>query len=226
LGFQQKEGIDFEETFASVVNPTSTRILLTLAAILSWPVHQGDVKAAFLSSNLDKPVYMKPPKDIALPNGFCLIVVRALYGLKQSPRAWYQKLRDTLVGWNWRMSAYDPCVFINDNTGLILEVHVDDINVMGKELQSILEFKSQISSTFQMTDEGECSWYLGMHVEQKPGEIRIHQRKYVDEIVAKYGFKDAASVKSPLERASNSPPQTITPLTQNIARSTSPKSAL
>jgi hypothetical protein len=51
-----------------------------------------------------------------------------------------------------------------------------------------------------MTNEGECSWYLGMHVEQKPGEIRIHQRKFVDEIVAKYGFKDAASVKSPLEK--------------------------
>jgi hypothetical protein len=172
-GFQQEEGID-EETFASVVKPASTRILLALAAILSWPIHQGDVKTAFLNSNLDKPVYMRPPKDIKLPPGFCLMVIRALYGLKQSPRAWYQKLRTTLISWGWRMSAYDPCVFINDSTGLILEVHVDDINVMGRDLQTILEFKSQISQTFQMTDEGECSWYLGMHVEQKTGEIRIH----------------------------------------------------
>jgi hypothetical protein len=133
-GFQQEEGIDYEETFASVVKPTSTRILLALAAILSWPIHQGDVKTAFLNSDLDKAVYMKPPKDITLPNGFCLMVVRALYGLKQSPRAWYQKLRDTLISWNWRMSSFDPCVFINDTSGLILEVHVDDKNVMGKEL--------------------------------------------------------------------------------------------
>ena len=51
-----------------------------------------------------------------------------------------------------------------------------------------------------MTDEGECSWYLGMHVEQRPGEVRIHQKKYIDEIVAKYGFQDAASVKTPLEK--------------------------
>ena len=199
-GFQQEEGIDYEETFASVVKPTSTRILLALAAILSWTIHQGDVKTAFLNSDLDKPVYMRPPKDIKLPHGFCLMVIRALYGLKQSPRAWYQKLRSTLINWNWRMSAYDPCVFINDDTRLILEVHVDDINVMGKDLQMILKFKTQISQTFQMTDEGECSWYLGMHIEQRPGEVRIHQKKYIDEIVAKYGFRDAAPVKTPLEK--------------------------
>ena len=82
-GFQQEEGIDYEETFASVVKSTSTRILLALAAILSWNIHQGDVKTAFLNSDLDKPVYMKPPKDIRLPHGFCLMVIRALYGLKQ-----------------------------------------------------------------------------------------------------------------------------------------------
>lgn len=199
-GFQQEEGIDYEETFASVVKPASTRILLALAAILSWIVHQGDVKTAFLNSDLDKPVYMRAPKDIKLPRGFCLLLIKALYGLKQSPRAWYQKLRNTLVDWGWRMSAYDPCVFINDSTGLILEVHVDDINVMGKDIQAILDFKTQISRTFPMTDEGECSWYLGMHVEQDRGEIRIHQKKYIDEIVAKYGFSDVAPVKTPLDK--------------------------
>jgi hypothetical protein len=98
-GFQQEEGIDYDETFASVVKPASTRILLALAAILHWRVHQGDIKTAFLNSDLERPVYMRPPKEIELPHGFCLIVVRALYGLKQSPRAWYQKFRQTLIGW-------------------------------------------------------------------------------------------------------------------------------
>lgn len=176
-GFQQEEGIDYDETFASVVKPASTRILLALAASLHWYIHQGDVKTAFLNSDLDKPVHMRPPKDIKLPRGYCLLLIKALYGLKQSPRAWYQKLRDILISWGWRMSAYDPCVFINDSTGLILEVHVHDINVMGKDLQVTLDFKSQISQKFTMTDEGECSWHLGMHVEQKPGEIRIHQKQ-------------------------------------------------
>ena len=71
-GFQQGEGIDYEETFASVVKSASTRILLALAAICQWHVHQGDVKTAFLNSDLDKPVYMKAPMDVQLPRGHCL----------------------------------------------------------------------------------------------------------------------------------------------------------
>lgn len=78
------------------------------------------------------------------------------------------------------MSAYEPCVFIKGGSGLFLEVHVDDMNVMGKDLKAILDVKTQISNVFPMTNEGECSWYLVMHVEQKPGQVRIHQRKYVD----------------------------------------------
>ncbi|OQE71140.1 hypothetical protein PENNAL_c0111G02651, partial [Penicillium nalgiovense] len=198
-GFQQEEGIDYEETFASVVKSASTRILLALAALCHWHIHQGDVKTAFLNSDLDKPVYMKAPRDVQLPRGCCLLLLKALYGLKQSPRAWYQKLRDTLVRWGWRISAYDPCVFINDGTGLILEVHVDDINVMGRSLQEILNFKGQFSKEFPISDEGECSWYLGMHIEQKPGEIHLHQKQYIDQIVTKYGFKDAAPAKTPLD---------------------------
>jgi hypothetical protein len=199
-GFQQEEGLDFEETFASVVKPASTRILLALAAILHWHIHQADVKTAFLNSTLDKPVYMKAPRDVQLPSGYCLLLIKALYGLKQSPRAWYQKLRDTLISWGWRMSAYDPCVFINDKFGLILEVHVDDINVMGRSLQAILDFKVQFAKQFPISDEGECSWYLGMHVEQKLGEVHVHQKQYIDQIVKKYGFGDAAPVKTPLDK--------------------------
>lgn len=199
-GFQQEEGIDFEETFASVVKPTSTRILLAIACVKGWDVHTGDVQVAFLNSNLSKAVAVKPPKGVTLPKGYILMVIKALYGLKQSPRAWYRKFADTLRNWGWRVSAYDACVFINDITGLILEVHVDDINVMGADLQAVLDFKAQLSSEFKMTDGGKCSWYLGMHIDQEPGVTTIHQRKYIDDILAKYGFTNAAPASTPLDR--------------------------
>jgi hypothetical protein len=86
-GFQQEEGIDYDETFAAVVKPASYRILFALAAIFGWVAHQSDVKTAFLNSMLDKPVYIRPPKGgMELPPGNVLLVRRALYGLKQSPR--------------------------------------------------------------------------------------------------------------------------------------------
>jgi hypothetical protein len=196
-GFQQEEGIDNEETFAAVVKPASYRILFAIAAIYSWLIHQADVKTAFLNSSLPKPVHMRAPKGIDLPRGMCFLVLRAIYGLKQSPREWYQKFKDTMQGWGWRISAYDPCVFIDDNTGLILQLHVDDMTVFGSNLQAILK-KAQLSETFQITDEGECSWYLGMHVEQKTREIRIHQKQYTDQILAKSGFENITPAHTPV----------------------------
>jgi hypothetical protein len=199
-GFQQEEGIDYEETFAAVVKPASYRILFAIAAILGWPIHQADVKTAFLNSTLSKPVYMKAPKGVEIPRGMCFLVLRAIYGLKQSPREWYQEFKNTIQSWEWRVSAYDPCVFINDSNGLILQLHVDDITIFGSNSQTIVEFKARLSETFRITDEGECSWYLGMHVEQKPGEIRIHQKQYVDQILTKYGFGRASPAKTPLDK--------------------------
>jgi len=197
-GFQQQEGIDYEETFAAVVKPASYRILFAIAAIYGWQIHQADVKTAFLNSSLPKPVHMRAPKGIDLPRGMCFLVLRAIYGLRQSPREWYQKFKDTMQGWGWRVSAYDPCVFIDDNTRLILQLHVDDMTVFGSNLQAILKFKTQLSETFQITDEGECSWYLGMHVEQKPGDIRIHQKQYIDQTLAKYGFENITPAHTPM----------------------------
>ena len=70
---------------AAVVKPASYRILFALAAIYSWRIHQADVKTAFLNSSLPKPVHMWDPKGIDLPRGMCFLVLRAIYGLKQSP---------------------------------------------------------------------------------------------------------------------------------------------
>jgi hypothetical protein len=92
------------------------------------------------------------------------------------------------------MAAYDPCVFFN-KLGLILEVHV-----MGRSLQAILDFKVQFAKLFPISNEGECSWYLGMHIEQIPGEIYFHQTQYIDQIVKKYGIGDTAPVKTALDK--------------------------
>lgn len=113
-GFQQREGIDYGETFAAVVKPASFRILFALAARLGWKIHQMDVKTAFLNGDLEHTVYMKPPPGMKLPKGYVLQLLKSLYGLNQSLRAWYEKFRSTIGAWGWRASAHDPCVFINE----------------------------------------------------------------------------------------------------------------
>jgi hypothetical protein len=100
-----------------------------------------------------------------IPQGYVLMVLRAIYGLNQSPRYWYKKFTGYMLKLGWRMSAYDPCVFIYDEKCLFMLMHVDDILIFGADLQAILKFKMQMAEEFSVTDEGECFWYFGMHVE-------------------------------------------------------------
>ena len=87
LGYQKKEGVDYEETFAPVEKQTTTfRVMLALAQVHNFHIHQLDVDSAFLYAPLDEEVYMKPPLDMELSRGKCLQLLKSLYGLKQAPR--------------------------------------------------------------------------------------------------------------------------------------------
>ena len=88
-GFSQRPGLDFDQTFSPVVKPATIRMVLHLAAARDWPVHQLDVKNAFLHGDLTEKVYCQQPAgfvDPAHPNDICLLQ-KSLYGLKQAPRA-------------------------------------------------------------------------------------------------------------------------------------------
>ena len=90
-GYNQIEGIDFDETFAPVAKMNIIRVLLSLAANLNWPLKQFDVKNVFLHGELIEEVYMDlPPGYKTAPSGnFVCRLRKSLYGLKQSPRAWF-----------------------------------------------------------------------------------------------------------------------------------------
>ena len=72
------------------------------------------------------------------------------------------------------------------------------MTIFGSNLQVILKFKAQLSETFEMTVEGECSWYLGMHIQQTLGEMCIHQKHYIDQILAKFGFENIKPAHTPV----------------------------
>jgi hypothetical protein len=199
-GFQQREGIDYVETFAAVVKPASYRIFFALAAQFGYKVHQMDVKTAFLNGKLENVVYMKPPPGLKVSKGHVLKLLRSLYGLNQAPRAWYEKFCTTMEKKGWRVSPYDPCVFIHDTIRLLLCLWVDDILIAGKNDKDIAECKQQLSDSFDMTDEGECSYYLGMHVEQSESCITVHQEQYVNQMLQRYGLNDIPVTRTPLPK--------------------------
>jgi hypothetical protein len=103
-----------------------------------------DVKTAFLNGELESEVYMKPPPGIQIPRGKVLRLRRSLYGLKQSPRSWYDKFRKTMEKWSWQVSPYDPCVFLQSDLGLYVALWVDDILIFGAKHDPINAFKAQL----------------------------------------------------------------------------------
>ena len=93
-GYAQKEGIDYEETFASVAWYTSIRTMISLAAKRGWEIHQMDVKTTFLNSAIEEEVYIEHPEGFETheKKSHVCRLKKALYGLKQAPRAWYGRM--------------------------------------------------------------------------------------------------------------------------------------
>ena len=96
--------MDYEETFAPIAKINSVRILLSLAANRDWPLHQFDVKNAFLHGDLEEEVYMDVPpgfEDSKTEGKVCRLK-KSLYGLKQSPRAWFERFMQAMLWFGFR----------------------------------------------------------------------------------------------------------------------------
>ena len=93
-GFTQKEGIDYQETFSPVAMYTSIQVIISLASVLGWKLHQMDVKTTFLNGKIEREVFAEQPDGFILHNkGIHVCKLRkALYGLKKAPRVWYDGL--------------------------------------------------------------------------------------------------------------------------------------
>jgi hypothetical protein len=197
-GFTQEEGIDYEETFSSVVKSSSYKFLFAMAALLGLRVYLMDVKTAFLHGNLEQDLYMKAPPGFPIEKGKVLRLVKAIYGLKQAPRQWYSRLRSEMEKMNFRPSNFDTCVFIHNTYLLIVAIWVDDLLIFGRDERTIEAFKKQMTSTFTMTDEGLCRYYLGMNIEQGNGYIKIHQKRYAKQILDRFGFTNLLPARTPM----------------------------
>nr|GFA89100.1 hypothetical protein [Tanacetum cinerariifolium] len=130
-GYRQEEGIDFEESFASVSRLEAIRIFLAFFAHKNMVVYQIDVKTAFLNGNLREEVYVSQPNgfvDSDNPNHVYKLK-KALYGLKQAPRAWYDMLSSFLISQDFSKRSVNPTLFIcRDGKELLLvQIYVDDI---------------------------------------------------------------------------------------------------
>lgn len=157
-GFEQRDGVEYLETFAPVVRWETIRILVAIAVHLGWPIHQLDVLTAFLNGILKEDVSMNQPPGFVKPGSEHLVckLRRSLYSLKQSPRAWYARLHAVLLAWKLTQSTSDPNLYfahiVKDTIALL--VYVDDILLTGSNSHLIAQLKHHLHRIFNTKDLG------------------------------------------------------------------------
>ena len=199
----QREGVDFTEVFAPVSKHTTLRVLLALVAEHDLHLHQLDVKTAFLNGELEEDIYMvQPPGYEQGGPGMVCHLRKALYGLRQAPRAWHIKLKKELEKNGFEASEADAGLFIlsKGEHKIYMLVYVDDCLIASKHMAGVEHAKKVMRSSFDIRDLGEAKYFLGMEIERDRagGTIKLSQTKSIVDAVARCGLDDAKINRVPI----------------------------
>uniref|UniRef100_A0A2N9FI02 Integrase catalytic domain-containing protein n=1 Tax=Fagus sylvatica TaxID=28930 RepID=A0A2N9FI02_FAGSY len=204
-GYNQREGIDYSETFSPVAKLVTVRSFIALAAAQGWPITQLDVNNAFLHGDLDEEVFMSLPPGFGNkgghPNQVCRLT-KSLYGLKQASRQWFSKFSSTLLAHGFIQSKCDYSLFTKTvgDAFLALLVYVDDILIASNDAVSVTNLTAFLDHHFKLKDLGPAKYFLGLELARTAKGISLCQRKYTLDILQDTGFLGSKPVKFPMEQ--------------------------
>jgi len=157
-GFNQIQGFDFHETFSPVIKLITIRIILTIALTNGWDLFHLDVNNAFLNISLDETIYMTQPSRFEVTDKNLVYKLnKSIYGLKQTPRQWFDKLKTTLLQLGFCLSKVDPSLFVYQHNHQIVYIlaYIDDIIITGTSLSIVQQISSSLNSTFSLKQLGD-----------------------------------------------------------------------
>jgi hypothetical protein len=161
-----------------------------------------DVKSAFFNGPIKEDVYVEQTpgfEDDRYPDHVYKLS-KALYGLKQAPRAWYEFLRDFLITNAFKVGKVDPTLFANTCDGdlFVCQIYVDDVIFGSINQKSYEEFSRVMMQKFEMSMMGELTYFLGFQVKELKDGTFISQTKYTQDLLKRFGMKDAKPTKTPM----------------------------
>ena len=158
-GFTQTYGIDYTETFAPVAKLNTIRVLLSLATNLDWPLYQLDVKNGFFNGELEEEVYTRLPPNFEEDKKSKIVckLKKSLYGLKQSPFAWFERFSKVIKSHGYSQGQTDHTLFVKHSSNkrvTVPIVYVDDIILTGDDFNEMEEIKRLMAMDFEIKDLG------------------------------------------------------------------------
>lgn len=204
-GWNQVHGLDCGNTFAPVCRLQSVRMVLAIAVEMDWEVIQLDVKTAFLYADIEEEVFVAQPPGYETKDkdGGPLVMrlEKSLYGLAQSPGNWFHTIDPVLKIIGFVPLKSDTCVYIYKHNGvtIILTLYVDDLLVIGGNIEVIEKIKTQLMDRFKMTDMGDVSRVLGLQVTRNRAEktLTIDQEEYTKSALERFGFANCKPTLTP-----------------------------
>lgn len=202
-GCEQREGVDFQETFSPVINSSPLRVIFAFAANKNYRLAKFDIKTAFLYGELDadEEIFMRIPEYFEQVPGKVCILKKSLYGLKQTPLKWNIRFTKKLKERGLNQLKTDKCIFANANRTILLAIHVDYALVAAKYLHKIHFLLQELQTEFEMTYELDPTSYLGIEIERIQDGLRLTQKGYVQKILDHFQMQNSKSVVTPMESA-------------------------
>ncbi|GJR30108.1 retrovirus-related pol polyprotein from transposon TNT 1-94 [Tanacetum coccineum] len=180
----------------------SIRLLLAYACALDFKLFQMDVKSAFLNGLINEEVYVAQPPgfiNFEKPNHVYKLK-KASYGLKQAPKAWYDRLQTFPIKHEYKIGMVDNTLFTKKKSSnlIIVQIYVDD-TIFGLTCQDMCdEFAKIMHDEFEMSMMGELNFFLGLQIKQMEDGIFFNQSKYIKEMLKKFGLEDSKPMKTPM----------------------------
>ena len=175
-GYDQVPGVDFQYSFAPVIQDTTTRILMVLMALFNWNAHIMDVQTAFLHDDLEEEIFMELPEGLGYSKSDVGLLIKSIYGLVQAARQWWIKFGSTLVQEEFLRSKIDACLFTKmDDAGFVaLALWVDDVLAVGDK-KAIEQARQIIKKHYEVKEISEVKDYVGCTLERGKGWVKVTQ---------------------------------------------------
>jgi hypothetical protein len=192
--------IDKSDATSPVVTKEGLRTAFALAAAKGMEVYQLDVSTAYVNAELDREVYLTVPEGMDnVKPGSVLRLNKCLYGLRTSGNRWNKLFNSDIEGLGYKRTKTDPCLYVREESGVTsyIALVVDDMMIATTSVYEYKRVLRELNTKYSMKDEGKMEFFVGIQVQQREDGIFIHQQKYAEEVLRRFGMDDCKPADTP-----------------------------